>query len=67
MEWKGWEGKWVFLRTRHGKVYSGTVKEIDLNHLPMVWLILIDKFNERKQFCTSEIVEIKEESMNERT
>ena len=62
MEWKGWEGKYVFIRTQHGKVYSGVVKEVNLDSLPLVWIIILDKFNQLVQLISSEIIQIKEES-----
>ncbi len=61
MEWKIWIGKKVFIRTRHGKVYSGEVIEVDDNSLPLIWLVINDKFNERVQFSVEEITEIREE------
>lgn len=61
MDWKDWIGKHVFLRTQHGKVYSGDVIDVDADSLPLIWLIINDKFGERVQFSVSEIVEIKEE------
>ena len=60
MEWKEWIGKSIFLRTKHGKVYSGKIIEVDID-LPLIWIAIIDKFGKRVQFTTSEIVEIKEE------
>ena len=62
MEWKDWEGKKVFIRTGHGKVYSGIVKEVNLDSLPLVWIIILDKFNQLVQLISSEIIQIKEES-----
>jgi ribosome maturation factor RimP len=61
MEWRNWIGKNVFIRTRHGKVYSGIIKDIDDNSLPLIWIILIDKYGNLVQLTSSEIVEIKEE------
>jgi len=61
MDWKEWEGKKVFIRTQHERVYSGIIKEINLDSLPVIWIVLIDKFNEIIQFSSSEIVEIKGE------
>jgi len=60
MDWKRWKGKKIFLRTKHGKVYSGKVIEVEIN-LPLIWIVIIDKFEKRVQFSASEIVEIKEE------
>lgn len=62
MGWKIWIGKVVFIRTKHGKVFSGKVIDVDATSLPLVWIVITDKFNERVQLSVSEIVEIKEES-----
>jgi len=62
MEWKDWEGKYVFIRTQHGKVYSGLVKEVNSDSLPLIWIIILDKFNQIVQLVSSEIVQIKEET-----
>jgi ribosome maturation factor RimP len=61
MDWKDWIGKKVFIRTSHEKVYSGIIKDVDCNSLPLVWISIIDKFGNNVQFSASEIVEIKEE------
>ena len=61
MEWKDWEGKQVFIRTKHGKFYTGLVKDIDLNSLPLIWITIKDKFKEKVQISASEIIEIKED------
>lgn len=60
MEWNGWIGKYVFIRTQHGKVYSGIVKDVDVGKI-LTWIIIIDKFGNRVQLVSDEIVEIKEE------
>jgi len=61
MEWKEWEGKRVFIRTQHGKVYSGEVLEVDSNNESLTWITINDKFNQRVQLVTSEIIQIKED------
>jgi len=60
MEWLEWKGKKIFLRTKHGKVYSGKVIDIEVGS-PLIWIIIIDKFGKRVQFSSTEIIEIKEE------
>jgi len=61
MEWDGWMDKKVFLRTRNGRTYSGIVKDVDANSLPLVWITILDKYKKYVQFSAEEIVEIKEE------
>jgi len=61
MEWKGWEKKKVFVRLRTGKVFSGVVKDIDMKSPPIIFITIIDKFNQLVTFTTSEIIELKEE------
>ena len=62
MDWTDWIGRNVFLRTRHDKVYTGKVIEVDeISGKPLIWITIIDKFKQRVTFVTSEIVEIKEE------
>jgi len=61
MDWKDWVEKKVFIRTRYGKFYTGIIKDVDCNSLPIIWITMIDKFGELIQFSASEIIEIKEE------
>jgi len=61
MDWKFWEDKQVFIRTKYGKYYTGTVKEVDVSSPPLIWITILDKFNENVQFVASEIIEIKED------
>lgn len=61
MDWKGWEGKKVFLRTNKSKVYSGIVKEVDDKGDRIIFISIIDKFGMLVTLITSEILEIKEE------
>jgi len=62
MEWMEWKGKRVFIRTTHGKVYSGIIKDVDTDSKPLIFISIIDKFNNDVMLSASEIVEIKEES-----
>ena len=59
--WKDWEGKKVFIRTKNNRTYSGIVKLVELNSLPLIWIHIKDKFGDSVTFAGSEIVEIKEE------
>jgi hypothetical protein len=60
MDWKGYEGKKVFLRTKQGKVYSGVVKIVEKDG-PITFIYLKDKFDMFVTIVHSEIIEIKEE------
>ena len=60
MTWKDWIGKKVFIRTIHGKVYSGNVKKVETEGL-LTWIVILDKFGLVVQLVGSEISEIKEE------
>jgi len=61
VDWKDWINKKVFIRTIHGKVYSGIVQDIDENSPPLIWITIIDKYNQIVQIVQSEIAEIKED------
>ena len=56
-----WEGKKVFLILKNQRRYSGQVVEIDTSGLPLVWMVLIDKFGKRIMFSVKEIETIQEE------
>jgi len=60
MVWKEWIGKYVFIRTKHGKVYSGEIIKVEKEE-DLIWILLIDKFGKNVQLVNSEITEIKEE------
>ena len=61
MEWKVWEQKRVFLRTKFDKVYSGIVQEVADVGDGVIFLSLLDKFDNWVTITVKEIVEIKEE------
>jgi len=61
VDWKDWIHKTVFIRTQHGKVYSGVVKEVDTGSPPLIWITITDKYNQIVQLIHSEISEIKED------
>jgi hypothetical protein len=65
MEWKEWNGKQIFLRTKHGKVYSGKVIKVDDSDKQIIWISIVDKFGDNITFVHSEIVQIKEEKKDE--
>jgi len=60
--WKIWEGKKVFISTRSNRQYSGKVIEVEIQENPsLVWITIIDKFENRITFVHSEINLIEEE------
>jgi|TARA_Y100000310_G_scaffold272033_1_gene286798 hypothetical protein len=61
MEWSDWKGKRIFVQLKSGGVYSGDVIDVDINSLPLIFITINDKFNEKVTFAISEIVKIKEE------
>jgi len=61
MEWRDWLGKRVFVQLKSGGVYSGEVVDVDVEGKPIIFLTIIDKFNEKVTFVSSEIIKIKEE------
>jgi len=64
MEWKGWIGKYVFIRTKYNKVYSGSVVDVDDSSKPLIFISIKDKFDNDVVIVHSEILEIKEEGRN---
>jgi len=65
MDWMDWKGKEIFVRLKCGKVYSGIVKDVDTNSLPIIWITILDKFKQIVQFTASEIIEIKEDKLDD--
>ena len=59
--WNFWEGKQVFIILKNNRKYQGTVLQIDYTSLPIIWMILNDKFNKRITFSVEEIDVIQEE------
>lgn len=66
MDWKEWIGKYVFIKTLSGAVYSGIVRDVDDNAFPLIFITITDKFGEMVTITHSEIIKIKEERKNER-
>lgn len=64
MEWKDWIGKYVFIRTQHNKVYSGSVEDVDDSSKPLIFISIKDKFSNKVIIVNTEILEIKEEKGN---
>jgi len=59
--WIYWEGKSVFLILKNKRRYSGKIIEIDISGSPIIWMILLDKFQKRIMFNVEEIETIQEE------
>ena len=63
--WDFWNGKYVFIRLKSGRVYSGEIINIDLDSKPLIFITINDKFGARIMFAQSEIDVMKEEEMVE--
>jgi len=61
MEWVEWIGKRIFVKLKSGDVYSGIVLGIENDGDNNTYLSMIDKFNAKVMFLTSEIIKIREE------
>lgn len=64
MEWKAWNGKRVFVQLRSGAVYSGVIEDVDISDGKLIFITILDKYNERVTFVHTEIIKIKEEQKN---
>ena len=60
--WNKWLDKKVFVETRSGKCYTGLVTDIDDSSPPLIWITLIDKYDQEVKLVHSEIILIKEDS-----
>jgi len=60
--WKYWMEKKVFIILKNNRQYSGKVIEVSDEKNGLVWISLIDKFNNRITFVNSEIDLIQEEN-----
>ncbi len=59
--WKRYLNKKVFIILKNKRQYSGIVIEIDETSLPLVFITIIDKFNNKITFAHSEIDLMQEE------
>lgn len=59
--WKKYLGRKVFLRLKNDRVYSGVVDYIDDSSTPLVFITIIDKYDNPVTIVHTEIAEIKEE------
>jgi len=58
--WSYWEGKKVFIILKNHRQYSGIVQRVDISP-PLVWITILDKFNNRITFSAEEIEVMQEE------
>jgi len=61
MDWKYFVGRKVYIILKNNRTYSGTVLEVDDELPPIVWIVLLDKYDKRVTFCTGEIKSLQEE------
>jgi len=61
LDWTYWIDKNVYIITRKNRIYTGIIQDVDLDTSPIIWITIIDKYNQIVQLTTDEIVEIKEE------
>jgi len=61
--WMAWLDKKVYIISKNSShPYTGKVIEVDvISSKPLIWITIIDKFERRVTFVTSEIVTIKED------
>jgi ribosome maturation factor RimP len=59
--WNYWIGKKVYIVLKNKKYYQGKVIDVDESSPPLVWIIILDKFNNRVMFVHSEIEVLQEE------
>ena len=59
--WNYWIGKKVYIVLKNKKYYQGKVIDIDDSSAPLVWITILDKFNNRVIFVHSEIEVMQEE------
>lgn len=59
--WKGYEGKKVYVKLRNGSNYKGIVLEVEsIPGSPLSFLTIKDIYNKRIGFCSSEVIQIEE-------
>lgn len=67
MEWKNWMGKRVFVKLKDGSVYNGLITDVNTSTNILVWITLVDKYNEEVVFVQSEIIKMVDESNKDGT
>lgn len=65
MEWKEWNGKYIFVELNGGGYYSGKVIDVDVSDGKLIWITIVDKFDNHVTFVHSEIKKIVEEDRGE--
>ena len=58
MEWNGLKDKQIFVKLRNGDVLNGLVMEIDDSVKPLIWITILDKFDQQVTIVHSEIVKL---------
>lgn len=59
--WNYWIGKKVYIVLKNKKYYQGKVIDVDDSSPPLVWITILDKFENRVMFVHSEIEVMQEE------
>ncbi len=59
--WNYWDGKKVFIILKSGRKYTGKIIEVDFSAKPIIFISIIDKFDQRVTFAQSEIDVMQEE------
>jgi len=58
MEWIGLKDKQIFVKLRNGDVLNGMVMEVDDSVKPLIWITILDKFDQQVTIVHSEIVKL---------
>ena len=59
--WNYWIGKKVYIVLKNKKYYQGKVIDVDDSSPPLIWITILDKFENRVIFVHSEIEVMQEE------
>jgi ribosome maturation factor RimP len=60
--WAYWMGKKAYIVLKNKKFYQGKIIDVDDSSPPLIWITIIDKFNNRVMFVHSEIELMQEEA-----
>jgi len=61
MDGQYWIGRKVFIILRNKRTYQGVIVDIDESSLPLIFITLLDKFENKIMFVQSEIEVLQEE------
>ena len=61
MDWTDWKGKKVYILLLNNREYSGRVLDVNGNLGNAHFIEILDKFNKKVTFLTTEIAVIQEE------